>query len=320
MTTNNPDSVTPTVLITGAGGYIGSQLGERLARACPLIGVDIRELPDASFPVRVMDIRDPALAGLMREHGVTHVVHLAAVLGDSGDRARDFDIDVNGTRNVLDACCDAGVRHLTVTSSGAAYGYHADNPAWLNESHPLRGNREFAYSDHKRQVEELLASYRESFPHLDQLVLRPGTVLGAATGNLITQLFQRPRVLAIRGSDSPFVFIWDEDVISIIEKGILESRTGVFNLAGDGALTVRDIARELDKPVQVLPASLLKLVLAVGKLLRLTRYDPQQVNFLRYRPVLSNENLKQVFGYTPRKTSLETFRFYVEHARKRGEL
>jgi UDP-glucose 4-epimerase len=64
---------------------------------------------------------------------------------------------VGGTRNVLDACVAHGVKHLIVSSSGAAYGYHADNPAWLTETHPLRGNPAFAYSDHKRQVEEMLA-------------------------------------------------------------------------------------------------------------------------------------------------------------------
>jgi len=42
------------------------------------------------------------------------------------------------------------------------------------------------------------------------------------------------------------------------------------------------------------------------------------VNFLRYRPVLDNRRLKQVFGYTPRKTSAETFEFYLAARARRS--
>lgn len=175
------------VLITGAGGYVGHLVATRLAEQRRVVGVDVRTRP-VPFELRRMDVRDPALADLMREEEVSHVVHLAAVLEGSGDRARDFDIDVNGTANVVAACVDTGVRHLTVTSSGAAYGYHPDNPVPLREDHPLRGNPEFAYSDHKRQVEELLGEARTRHPGLGQLVLRVGTVLGIGTDNLITGL------------------------------------------------------------------------------------------------------------------------------------
>ena len=310
----------PRVLITGIGGYIGSHLAQQLVESCEVSGIDLRAQPALPCPQTQMDIRDPALAALLRRDRISHVVHLAAVLEDSGDRQRDYDIDVNGTRNVVEACLASGVRHLTVTSSGAAYGYHADSPAWLDEQHPLRGNVEFAYSDHKRQVEELLADYRARAPQLQQLVLRPGTVLGANTRNLITNLFARKRLLAIRGSDSPFVFIWDQDVINIIREGVLGNRTGIYNLAGDGALPIRRLAELLDKPVLTLPAWVLRLALRMGRWTGLGRYGPEQIDFLRYRPVLANRRLKEEFGYTPLKTSEQTFLYYLAHARARGDL
>lgn len=312
--------MTARVLITGAAGYVGGLLGSRLARDLRVVGTDIRPRPDLPFAVRRMDVRDPALADLLKEQAVTHVVHLASVLDAGGDRAREFDIDVNGTRNVLECSLAAGVGHITVTSSGAAYGYHADNPPWIDEDQKLRGNPDFAYSDHKRRIEEMLADYRERHPRLRQLVLRPGTILGATTRNLITNLFRARRLLAIRGSDSPFVFIWDEDVVAAIEHGLRGDRSGIYNLAGDGALTVREIAAILGKPVLTLPAGLVRAALWCGRRLGVGRYGPEQVDFLRYRPVLSNRRLKEEFGYRPRKTSQETFRFYVEHARARGEL
>lgn len=308
------------ILITGAGGYIGRQLAARLLTQFEVTGIDLRSDLRAGFPLLAMDIRDPALASFMANRKITHVVHLAAVLEDSGDRQRDYDIDVNGTRNVLVACVNAGVRHITVTSSGAAYGYYADNPEWLTESCALRGNPEFAYSHHKRLVEEMLADYRRNFPELSQLVLRVGTVLGEHTNNLITNLFLRKKLITIRGSAAPFVFIWDQDLVSIIEKGVLEESDGIFNVAGDGCLAVSELANILHKPVMSISAPLLKSILAIGKLLRVGRYGPNQVNFLRYRPVLDNRSLKSDFGYVPEKTSKQAFEFFVNHARNRGSL
>ncbi len=182
----------------------------------------------------------------------------------------------------------------------------------------MRGNPEFAYADHKRQVEERLARYRDTHPGLRQLVLRSGTVLGAETDNQITALFHKPFILGIAGADSPFVFIWDEDLADIIVRGIAENAAGIYNVAGDGVMTMRDIARAVQRPFVPVPAWLLRGVLALLKALRATPYGPEQVNFLRYRPVLDNTRLKRVFGYTPLKTSREAFAFYLEHARRRG--
>ena len=308
------------ILITGAAGYVGRQLGARLAQGNVVIGTDLRSPTDLAFELITLDIRDPSFAALLRTRHVTHVVHLASVLESSGDRVRDHDIDVNGTRHVVEGCLAARVRHLTVASSGAAYGYHADNPAWIDESSPLRAGARFAYAHHKRLVEEMLAGYRAAHPALRQLVFRIGTVLGATTENQITALFARRRLLAVQGSDSPFVFIWDADLVEAMAWGVEQDRSGVYNVAGDGALTIAEIAAILGKRTQVLPAWLLEGALAAGKFFGASRYGPEQVDFLRYRPVLSNRRLKEEFGFAPRKSSEETFRFFVEHARARRML
>ena len=120
--------------------------------------------------------------------------------------------------SVLDACVQAGVRRIVVTSSGAAYGYHADNPEWITEDAPLRGNERFAYSWHKRLVEEMLAAERKAHPSLEQVIFRVGTILGESVNNQITALFERPRILVIRGSASPFVFINDRDVVNCLVR------------------------------------------------------------------------------------------------------
>jgi UDP-glucose 4-epimerase len=209
-----------------------------------------------------------------------------------------------------------GVRHLTVTSSGAAYGYHADNPDWIDEQQPLRGNDSFSYSRHKRLVEELMAEYRQQHPQLAQLVFRPGTVVGAETANMITRLFSGRFVLGLRGCRSPFVFIWDQDLVDLLADGVARSVTGIYNVAGDGAVTLREIGEILGKPVLEVPIWFLKVVLSITKPLRITRYGPDQIMFMQYRPVLSNHKLRTEFGHRLKKSSREAFEYFARHVKE----
>ncbi|HOS86158.1 MAG TPA: SDR family oxidoreductase [Burkholderiaceae bacterium] len=309
------------VLVTGSSGYLGSQTVAALAQRPDLavIALDVRE-PAARIDgvaYEVADIRAPEVEAIVARHTPDVIVHLASIVtpGKNSNRAFEYDVDVNGTRNLLQACVAHGVRRIIVSSSGAAYGYHADNPEWLTESDPVRGNDAFAYSCHKRLVEEMLADYRQKHPELEQVIFRIGTILGPTVRNQITDLFEKPKILAIAGSDSPFVFIHDQDVVGAILHGIDSQKTGIFNVAGDGKLTIFEIAQRLGKTCRVLPAPLLQSALWALKKLNLTQYGPEQLDFLRYRPVLLNTRLKEVFGYTPKLTSAQVFDLY-RHARQ----
>ncbi len=313
-------TISRAVLVTGASGYIGRQLIELLANDRrgleTIVAMDLRELDESARLSGVEycsgDIRDPAIAKTLARYRIDCVVHLASIVTPGKDDTADFEysVDVLGTRNILEACLSAGVGHFIVTSSGAAYGYHADNPERLYEDYPLRGNESFLYSRHKRQVEEMLAVYRREHPELGQLVLRPGTVLGASVANQITAMFERPVIIGIRGAEVPFVFIWDQDVVACIREAIEQRRRGIYNLAGDGVMTLAEIAKHLGKPYLALPACLVQGALSLLHPLGIAPYGPEQVDFLRYRPVLANDRLKSDFGYTPRLSSAEVFEFY----------
>ncbi|MFV1978215.1 MAG: NAD-dependent epimerase/dehydratase family protein, partial [Myxococcota bacterium] len=261
------------VLVTGASGLVGRQVVSRLlaepGNETHVVALDLREPPAeerlSGAEYVTCDIRDPAIGKLMREHSIDAVVHLAAVVkpGPESSREIEYQIDVVGTRNVVDACQDSGVRQLVYTSSGAAYGYHADNPVPLSESDPLRANKDFAYAWHKRLAEEL-----------------------------------------------PFVLIWDDDVARCIAQGVRERWTGIYNLCGDGVLTLPEIARRLERPYLSLPPWMLAGTLRVLQAARLSKRGAEQVDFLRYRPVLCNDALKKSLGFTPTYTSEACFERY----------
>ena len=309
--------MTARVLVTGGAGFLGSHVAAALV-SHP--GVDLVVAGDVRRPEHPLDgvvyddcdvTRSAGLAPLLERHAITVVVHLAAIVNPGRDHDLEYLVDVDGSRNVLEACVATGVQRVVVSSSGAAYGSHPDSPAWLRESDPVRGNDEFPYSRHKRLVEEMLAEYRGSHPELEQVVFRIGTILGPTVRNQITALWDGKRVLAIRGSDSPFVFIWVDDVAAAMARAATDGPPGIYNVAGDGKVTVRELAARLGKPVLTVPAGVLAFALRIGRMLHLTVHGPEQVGFLRYRPVLANARLKDVFGFTPARTSAQAFEEYL---------
>jgi UDP-glucose 4-epimerase len=315
-TTNPPRRV----LITGAEGYIGRLLTEALAADRgdleAIVATDLRA-PEAPVPGVIhapLDITRAAdVRALLSKHRPDTVVHLAAVVTPRPDQGRDRQrrVDVDGTRHLLDACVACGVKQLVYTSSGAAYGYHADNAPLLTEDAPLRGNEAFAYAAHKREVEQMLADARRDHPALKQLVFRVSTILGERVHNQITAMFERPVVLGLKGVDTPFCFVWDQDVVACLALGVRQpEKTGIYNLTGHGVMTLREIAAGMHRPFLALPEGWVRRGLEVLSKRGLSPYGPEQVMFLAHRPVLSNEALVRDFGYRPQKTSREVFDAY----------
>jgi UDP-glucose 4-epimerase len=312
-----------SILITGAGGYMGKLVIESLVSQKDfikkIVAHDIKSVSEKERQKDVVyvqgDIRSPNVTEIIRQHMIDTVVHLVSVVSPIGrsNPKLEYEIDVLGTENILKASVENKVQHFIITSSGAAYGYYEDNPDWLTENDAIRGNKIFPYAYHKKLIEEMLLSYRNQFPELKQLVLRPGTILGETTNNQITNLFNKRFLLGISGYEIPFVFVWDRDVADIIRKGIREEISGIYNIAGDGYCTMRQLAKKLNKLYICIPSKLLEIFLFVLNKTGLSLYDANQIVFLKYRPVLSNKKLKGEFGYIPTYNSEEVFDFFLHH-------
>lgn len=147
------------VLVTGAAGFIGMHLSERLlARGDQVVGVDnlnayydprlkearlARLTPHAGFSFRLLDIaeRDPMRA-LFEQEGFDAVVNLAAQAGvrhSLVDPHAYVDANVTGFLNVLEGCRHTGVKHLVYASSSSVYGGNEDMPFSEHQAvdHPI---------------------------------------------------------------------------------------------------------------------------------------------------------------------------------------
>lgn len=140
-----------SVLVTGAQGFVGCWLAERLLDAGARVVVPRRDVePDARFvaegverrcAVALADVEDrAALTRVLNEHEVDAVFHLAAqtIVGTANrSPLSTFEANVRGTYTLLDACRElGGVERIVVASSDKAYGSHDELP--YREDMPLQ--------------------------------------------------------------------------------------------------------------------------------------------------------------------------------------
>ncbi len=319
------------ILITGAAGCLGRQLVEKIIRqtnhivyatdvkADPFSGLGLSPGSQSHLPAsdqrlfyQQLDVRDQSFIDWVSDCAPNAVVHLASILQISEQMPREtaYEIDVLGTERLLKACVKAKVSKFIVTTSGAAYGYYPENKHIITEERQTCGNADYFYSAHKAAVEQLMKRYRGSHPELQQIVFRPGAILGPDFSGPVVNLFQQKIITGLMGYPGPFNFIWSEDVVDYIIEGLESDITGQFNMAGDGTLSMKAIAQHLGKPYLALPAGLIQAALAIAKPLGLSQYGPEQVKFIKFRPVLANDKLKTTFAHQPRyntEQTLDTF-------------
>lgn len=310
------------VLITGAQGYVGNLflkacIAEKGKLFDKVIAMDLRDAkekhPEAIY--YACDIRSEEVEKIILENKIDVIVHLAAIISsaDNSDRDLEYDVDVNGTKKLIDYALKHGCKKFITTSSGAAYGYYSDNvDRWLTEKDPLRGNYEVPYAYHKKLVDEHLQEIQRNNPNFEVYIFRTGTVLGETTRNQITELFTRKKILTLKGYRSPFVFTWDEDLVRVLLKACTDGKPGAYNVSGDGSLSMQEVADILGKKKMNISPGLLKGAFSVLHPLKLSKHGPIAISFIQYRPVLANNKLKEEFSYTPNKTTKETFQFFVE--------
>jgi UDP-glucose 4-epimerase len=312
-------------LITGGSGYIGSRLLELLTARDDterVVVCDVRA-PAVPWPKTTyieMDIRDPSMQGLLEAEEPDALVHLAFVLNPMRDERTMYDIDVNGTQNVLVAASRAGTAHLLVASSTTAYGAWPDNPVPLTEEHPVRGMPNYEYARDKTEIDRMCQLWAAQHPERRMTIVRPCIVFGPTVDNYIVRFWQHaPFIPLIDGTDVALQYVHEEDVVDALSRLLLERKAGAFNLTGDGTITQSEAAAIAGlKTRKVSYRNYRRLAAALWRL-RVPRAEapPGQLDFLRYPWIASNEKLKRELDWQPRFTSREAF---VEAMRAKGKL
>ncbi|HLU66717.1 MAG TPA: NAD-dependent epimerase/dehydratase family protein [Kofleriaceae bacterium] len=206
-------------LVTGASGFIGRRLVARLieddewVRVLVLPGEDVRL---GSEMLRADVTRPETLGGAMR--GMRTVFHLAAVVGDWGPEEVFQAVNVDGTRNVLEAAARAGVERVVVVSSLAVYGWQL-HTAVCDEERP-RERGVGPYSRSKRAQEEVALELHRS-GRVPVTIVRPGNVVGPGSAHWVDEpvrLLRAGRVLLVDGGDGDAAFTWVDNLVDLLVR------------------------------------------------------------------------------------------------------
>ena len=285
-----------------------------------MLGMARRPFDPAELGLRKTEYRQgdvldgDAVAELVAEADV--VVHLAFIIMGGLEETRR--INLEGSRAVFAATAASGARRLVYTSSVAAYGFHADNPQPLTEAVPARGTDAHYYSAQKAELE---AALFELGGGLDTYVFRPCIVAGPeATGMLetIPWLVRRLPVAVLPDPGTRFQLVHHDDVASALVAAVRGAgEPGVYNLAGPGELTARDLGRALGWPTVPVPRATVALA-AAGAALPLVPAKAQWLNAFRVPVLMSYAKARKELRWRPRHDAAETLAAMVATARERG--
>jgi nucleoside-diphosphate-sugar epimerase len=241
-----------TAFVTGGSGFVGGRLIERLRAD----GHTVRALARSERAADTVRSRgaepvrgDLSDTGALRSgaEGCELAFHAAATVGDWGKREDFVRGNVDGTRNVLAACADAGVRRFVHVGTEAAL--MAGRPLInVDETAPLRPDSPVFYSSTKAQAEQLVrAANRDGT--FETVVVRPRFVWGRGDTSLLpvmTELVRSGRFAWIGGGNHLTSITHVDNTVEGLILGATRGRPGEAYFVTDGDPVVfREFVTEL---------------------------------------------------------------------------
>ena len=316
--------------ITGARGFIGARIGERLrARGDQACGVDL-----VADPERAIVAGDVSAPGPWQQAaaGCELFLHTAAVVSNVGDPERYWRLNVRGTRLALDAAVAGGARRFVHFSSIRAFG-DSGWPDGVTEQHPVRTQGR-PYVDTKIASEQVVLQAHAA-GEIPCTVIRPGDVYGPGSRPWVVlplEMIRAGRFLLPamgRGIFSP-VYV-DNLIDGVLAAASSEAAAGhVFTIADGAGIETREFFAHhcswLGKPPpRGLPTPLAKLLFEVGGRLeraagRESEAGAVAADYLARRGTYSIEKARRVLAYEPAVGLEEGMRRTEAWARAHGLL
>ncbi len=294
------------ILITGAAGRLARLSLSLLLQRCPrlkVIGVDSRPLsPPEGLSKKeaqrlslfqVSYTRGP-FESLFRDHHFDAVLHLGRMSHTQADPlslSQRLDLNLMGTNKILDLCLKNKIHKLLVLSTYHVYGALNDNPVFIAEEAPLRASIKYPELRDVVEMDQICTNWMwKNQNHIETLVLRPCSIIGPQMANTMTRYLKAPYAPVPVDFNPSFQFIHEEDMAHVLIEALEKLPLGVFNVASDETISLREAKIRVGQPAIPTPLSLVSPM--AGLVERLWGFPRYLFDYLKFSCIVSNEALK----------------------------
>jgi UDP-glucose 4-epimerase len=298
------------VLITGISGAVGRLVTRRLLGHQEVIGVDRAGWPGhpADVEMHLLDLRKRKFEDIFRTVRPDTIVHSAFVRHFKGDPGSRHEVNVLGTRRLLEFAAEYGVKRVIVMSSAYVYGALPDNPVFLDEECPLNVSRTYPEIRDLAEVDHLVMTFLWRHPEIATSLLRPVGILGPGSRTAISRLLRQRVVPMIMGFDPMMQVMHEEDAADAIVLAMEKGTHGVFNVTGPGQVPLSVAIRETGGTAVPVLETVARVLFAQLFRLGLYHTPPAAIDFLKYTCMLDGRRFRAVTGFEPRHSLREAFR------------
>jgi UDP-glucose 4-epimerase len=297
------------LLITGIAGGQGRLLAKRVANEFEVSGAD--RTPWEGHPreitVHNLDLRKKKFEDIFRREKPTAVVHLAFVRHFRADPQTRHEINVAGTKRLLEYCAQYEVKKLVVLSSSYVYGALPENPYYMDEDTALNVSRHYPEIRDLAEVDTLCTAFLWKYPEIATCILRPVNTLGYYVHNSIGAYLKMGWVPTIMGFNPMMQFIHEEDVAEAIARALETGARGIFNVVGPGAVPLKCAIRETGGTAIPLPETMARGTIRRLFSLGLYPLPPAAVDFVKYPCTIDGRRFEAATGFKPLFNLQETF-------------
>lgn len=294
------------ILIIGIAGGLAQITARLLLNEKPgdqIIGIDSREIKSVTPLTGLEPIQMKYSRGnfenLFRSHHFDYVIHLGRIshshlLGDQ--LSKRLELSVMGTSRILELCTRHNVSKVIILSTFHVYGALSDNPIFLKEDAPLRASIKYPDLRDVVEMDQIAVNFMWKYQNqLSTVVLRPCNIIGNQIQNTMSKYLSMGHTLSPVDFNPFFQFIHEFDMATVIIRSLKEVPTGVYNIASNEYLSLREAIKKVKNKSIPVPISLVKLFNDAFGTKNLS-LPPYLFDYLKFSCLLDNSLIKQHLG------------------------
>jgi UDP-glucose 4-epimerase len=197
-----------------------------------------------------------------------------------------------GTKTILELCLKHDLKKVVILSTFHVYGALSDNSVFLDEDSPLRASLQYADMRDVVEMDQICTNWMwKNQNDINTIILRPSNIIGPNIHNAISNFLTANTNIYPLDFNPIFQFIYEWDMIRILFRTLGHFETGVYNVATDDTISLRDTLKLTS--ARNIPISLFALQYLNRTFQRLTHIPEYLFDYLKYSCLISNDNIKR---------------------------